>query len=128
MKERLNTKVHNKSISSITLHFIFTCGEFSTCGESFFQLHSSTTLYFIFIFIKIIFLLFYLNFFSLSSFLAPLLNPPTTPQPHPHPWLHHHAETKTQTTTPNQDRQPHNHTHSSTTPRPKPKPTLSKIT
>jgi hypothetical protein len=51
------------SISSTAIHFIFTCGEFFTCGESFLQLHSSTTLYFIFIFIKIIFLLFYFNFF-----------------------------------------------------------------
>ncbi len=108
------TETH-KSISSTALHFIFTYGEFSTCGESFFQPNSSTTLYFIFIFIKIVFLLFYLNFFSLFSFLAPLLNPPATTQPHPHPRLHHHAETKTQTTTPNPDRQPHNHTHGSIT-------------
>ena len=72
-----------QSISSTVFYFIFTCGEFFICGESFFQLHSSTTLYFIFIFIKIIFLLFYLNFFSLSSFLASLLNPPATSQPHP---------------------------------------------
>jgi hypothetical protein len=42
---------------------------------------SNTTLYFIFIFIKIIFLLFYFNFFfSLSSFLASLLNPPRSAQ------------------------------------------------
>ena len=59
------------SISSTALHFIF------TCGESFFQFQSSTTLYFIFIFIKIIFLLFYFNFFfslliSLFFFVSPL--------------------------------------------------------
>jgi hypothetical protein len=112
-----------QSISSTARHFIFTCKEFSIRGESFFQPNSSPSIYFIFIFIKIIFLLFYLIFFSLSSFLVPLLNPLATLQPHPHPQLHHHAETKTQTTTPNPDRQPHNHTHgSTTTPRPKRKP------
>ena len=59
-----------KSIYNIALYFISTCGEFFICRESFFQLHFSTTLYLIFIFIKIIFLLFYFNFFfSLSSFL-----------------------------------------------------------
>ena len=49
-----------------------------------------------------LFLLFYLNFFfSLSSFLASLLNPPATPQPHPQ--LNH---THGSTTTPRQDRKP----------------------
>ena len=65
----LNFGENGKSNSSTALYFISTCGEFFTCGESFFHLHSSTTLYFIFIFIKIIFLLSYFHFFSLSSFL-----------------------------------------------------------
>jgi hypothetical protein len=54
------------------------------------------TLYFIFIFIKIIFLLFYLNFFffslliSLFFFVSPLLSPPPSRSPQQRPLLHHH--------------------------------------
>ena len=80
-----------KSISNTDLYFISTCGEFSTCGESFLQLYSNITLYFIFIFIKIIFSLFYFNFFSLSSFLfslssflfSSLCSPKTHGNPYP---------------------------------------------
>ena len=75
-----------KWISKIALYFIFTYGEFSTRGESFFQLHSNTTLYFIFIFIKIIFLLFYFNFFfslliSLFFFVLHSGDPRQTQEP-----------------------------------------------
>jgi hypothetical protein len=69
-----------KSIFNTTLYFIFTCREFSTCGEPFFQLHSNTLSILSLFFIKIIFLLFYFNFFSLSSFLASFLNPPRSAQ------------------------------------------------
>ena len=55
------------SISSTALYFI------STCEESFFQLHSNTTLYFIFIFI-ILFELFF--FFFLSPHFSFLLRSP----------------------------------------------------
>ena len=85
------SQTYCKSNSNTTLHFISTCREFFTCGESFFYLHSNTTLYFIFIFIKIIFSLFYFNFFSLSSFLfslssflfSSLCSPKTHGNPYP---------------------------------------------
>ena len=116
MDELLNTYEISKSISSSSVYFIFTCKEFSTCGEQFFQLHSNSPLYFIFIFIKIIFLLFYLNFFSLSSFLTSLLNPSRSAQSTT-PGCHRsvtHATNTSRSTTP----QPYprlNHTHGSTT-------------
>ena len=91
-----------------SLYFISMCGEFFTYGELFLQLHSSTTLYFIFMFTKIIFLLFYFNFFfslliSLFSllififFFIVLSQDPRQPhgkqtQTHGKPTAHHLAE------------------------------------
>ena len=93
-------RINCKSNSNITLHFISTCREYFTCGESFFYLHSNTILYFIFIFIKIIFLLLFffsllISLFSLliSIFFFPVLSQDprqthgstTTPRPKPKP-------------------------------------------
>ena len=118
MDNFINCHIMNyKSISSTALYFISTCREFFTCGEYFFQFHSNTTLYFIFIFIKIIFLLFYFNFFFLSLHFSFLLRfssphfsrPTTTPRsahfsrsttrprlasPSPFPTVNHHVTTK----------------------------------
>jgi hypothetical protein len=85
----LNFGENGKSNSSTAFYFISTCGEFFTCGESFFHLHSSTTLYFIFIFIKIIFLLFYFNFFfSLLISLFFFVLHSGDPFHHPRPKTH----------------------------------------
>jgi hypothetical protein len=109
---------------------------FSHVESHFCNFNSNTTLYFVFIFIKIIFSLFYFNFFSLSSFFFSLssflfsslcsrptathttANPrqPIPRQTHgnPYPRLHHHAETKTQATvnpTPPENPNPENPSH-----------------
>ena len=100
----LNFGENGKSNSSTALYFISTCGEFFTYGESFFHLHSSTTLYFIFIFIKIIFLLFYFNFFfslliSLFFFVLYSGDPFHRPRPKTH------SKPKSARPTANPDRQ-----------------------
>ena len=107
---RAQINIQASSISNIALHFIFICREFFICGESFFQLHFNTTLYFIFIFIKIIFLLFYFNFLFLSLlislffFLSPLR------------WLTPHC-------LPPQSTPPQAETHTTPPKYPKPRPT-----
>jgi hypothetical protein len=75
---------------------------FSHVESHFCNFNSNTTLYFVFIFIKIIFSLFYFNFFSLSSFFFSLSS-----------FLFSSLCSRPTAT----------HTHgSTTTPRPKPKP------
>jgi hypothetical protein len=61
-----------KSISSTLFILSPHVESFSHVESHFCNFNSNTTLYFIFIFIKIIFSLFYFNFFSLSSFLFSL--------------------------------------------------------
>ena len=75
--------------------FIFTCREFSTCREQFFQLHSNR------LSILSLFLLFYLNFFffSLSSFIFSFSFLPSSDN-------HHSTKLQTaNTTNPGRDRQ-----------------------
>ena len=57
------------SISNNTFYFIFTCREFSICGELFFQLHSIRLSILSLFLLKYYFYYFILTFFSLSSFL-----------------------------------------------------------
>jgi FtsZ-interacting cell division protein ZipA len=90
-------KSNSNTIFILSLHV----ESFSHVESHFCTFNSNTTLYFVFIFIKIIFSLFYFNFFSLSSFffsLSSFLFSSLCSRPTANPRLHHHAETKTQAT------------------------------
>jgi hypothetical protein len=89
---------------------------FSHVESHFCNFNSNTTLYFVFIFIKIIFSLFYFNFFSLSSFflfslLISIFFTVLKTHGNPYPRLHHHAETKTQATVNPNATNPENPSH-----------------
>ena len=67
----------SKPLSILSLHYLY----FSNSLFIWRAILSNTTFYFIFIFIKIIFLLFYFNFFSLSPHLLPPRLPPISQSP-----------------------------------------------